>query len=69
MRKLTFLGKTGGSGENGCPSAYRTDDGGCVLQGVTLTDTGEIAQLRQLADGETAMYVPADVIALLLEHQ
>ncbi len=61
MRNLKFLHKTSGSGDQGCPAAYEVE-GGYVIQGVTLTDPGEIAQVRQLADDETAVFVPADVI-------
>jgi hypothetical protein len=99
MRRLNFLHKRNGSGDQGCPAAYALDDGGIVIQGyrtatpgvvrvendvidrlphggagfahaitragaghrlVTgepITDPGEVAQLRQLADDETAVAV------------
>jgi hypothetical protein len=60
MRKLMFLWKDGNSGGGGCPALYETD-GGYVVQGVKLDDETR-AQLRQLADNETAVFVPANVL-------
>ncbi|EAR20228.1 lipid A biosynthesis lauroyl acyltransferase [Nitrococcus mobilis Nb-231] len=59
-RTLTFLWKDINSGAAGCPALYRTN-GGYVVQGVQLTED-ERAQLRQLADGEDAVFVPANVL-------
>lgn len=60
MRNLTFLWKTVASGGGGCPALYETE-GGYVVQGIKLTDE-ERAQLRQLADNEDGVFVPADVL-------
>lgn len=60
MRDLEFLWKDGNSGGGGCPALYRTE-GGYVVQGIKLTDA-ERAQLRQLADGEDGVFVPANVL-------
>ncbi|WP_033338940.1 hypothetical protein [Catenuloplanes japonicus] len=60
MRNLTFLWKDAGSGMNGCPALYETE-GGYVVQGIQLTDD-ERAQLRNLADNEDAIFVPANVL-------
>lgn len=60
MPNLEFLWKDDGSGGGGCPALYRTE-GGYVVQGVKLTD-GERAQLRQLADNEDGVFVPANVL-------
>lgn len=60
VKTLTFLWKDINSGAAGCPALYRTN-GGYVVQGVQLTE-GERAQLRQLADGEDAVFVPANVL-------
>lgn len=65
MRKLAFLWKDGASGGDGCPALYTTD-GGYVVQGIKLTDT-ERAQLRQLADNEDGVFVPANVLDRLRE--
>jgi hypothetical protein len=60
VRHLTFLWKDTESIGGSCPALYRTD-GGYVVQGVKLTDR-ERVQLRQLADGEDAVFVPANVL-------
>lgn len=58
--KLNYLWKDNGSGGGGCPALYRVD-GGYVVQGVQLDDEAR-AQLRQLADDEDAVFVPANVL-------
>lgn len=60
MRKLDFMWKDAGSNVQGCPALYRTS-GGYVVQGIKLTDE-ERAQLRQLADDEDGVFVPANVL-------
>jgi hypothetical protein len=60
MRTLTYLWKDPGSGTGGCPALYATE-GGYVVQGLRITD-GERAQLRDLALGEDAVFVPAAVL-------
>jgi hypothetical protein len=60
MRKLKFLWKDTGSGGGGCPALYETE-GGYVVQGLAL-DAESRAQLQQLADGEIAVFVPANVL-------
>lgn len=60
--KITFVRKWEGSNSNGCPALYKTDDGHYVVQGWQLDDETR-AQLRDLAADETAVIVPADVIA------
>jgi hypothetical protein len=65
MRDLKFLWKDDGSGGGGCPALYRTE-GGYVVQGVKIDDRSR-AQLRQLADDEDAVYVPANVLDRLRE--
>ncbi len=65
MPNLVFLWKDDGSGGGGCPALYRTE-GGYVVQGVRLDDRAR-AQLRQLADNEDAVYVPANVLDRLRE--
>ncbi|MGH3646808.1 MAG: lipid A biosynthesis lauroyl acyltransferase [Micromonosporaceae bacterium] len=58
--RLEWLWKDGESGKNGCPALYRAE-GGYVVQGRVL-DAEARAQLRQLADDEDAVYVPANVL-------
>ena len=60
MRNLNFLWKDDASGGGGCPALYATE-GGYVVQGIKLTDE-ERAQLRQLADHEDGVFVPANVL-------
>lgn len=65
MRTLKFLWKDLASGNGDCPALYEAD-GGYVVQGVKLTDT-ERAQLRDIADSEDAVFVPANVLDRLRE--
>jgi hypothetical protein len=60
MRNLTFLWKDRDSGGGGCPALYATE-GGYVVQGIKLTDE-ERSHLRQLADDEDGVFVPANVL-------
>ena len=57
---ITFLWKDAESGGGGCPALYATE-GGYVVQGVRIDDATR-AQLRQLADSEDAVFVPANVL-------
>ncbi len=65
MRDLTFLWKDANSGGGGCPALYATH-GGYVVQGIKLDDETRAA-LRQLADGEDGVFVPANVLDRLRE--
>lgn len=62
--RLTYLGKTADSGKNGCPALYATDRGTYVVQGKALTDPAALADLRNVADDELVVEVPADVLSL-----
>lgn len=55
-----FMWKDLGSGGGGCPALYRVD-GGYIVQGKNLDDATR-AKLRQLADDETGVFVPANVL-------
>jgi hypothetical protein len=57
---IEFLWKDNNSGGGGCPALYKTA-GGYVVQGVKL-DAATRAQLRQLADDEDGVFVPANVL-------
>lgn len=65
MRNLEYLWKDSGSSVTGCPALYRTE-GGYVVQGIKLS-AAERAQLRQLADDEDGVFVPANVLDRLRE--
>lgn len=58
--EIEFLWKDKDSGGGGCPAIYNAP-GGYVVQG-KLLDAETRAQLRQLADDEDAIYVPANVL-------
>lgn len=60
MLNLTFLWKDNTSGGGGCPTLYAVD-GGYVVQG-KMIDPATRATLRQLADDEDAVFVPANVL-------
>lgn len=60
MREIKFLWKDAESIGGSCPALYEAR-GGYVVQGVKLTDD-ERAQLRDLADNEDGVFVPANVL-------
>lgn len=60
--KVEFIRKWEGSTTGNCPAIYKADNGNYVIQGWLIDDETR-AQLRDLADNETAIEVPADVIA------
>lgn len=60
--KIEFIRKTDASVNGNCPAIYRADNGNYVIQGWLVNDDVR-AQLRDLADNEHAIEIPADVIA------
>ncbi len=60
--QIDFIRKTAESVNGNCPAIYRREDGRYVIQGWKIP-ADERAQLRDLADTEDAVVVPADVIA------
>lgn len=60
--KLEFIRKTKRSGDTNCPAIYRTDRHSYVVQGWPVTDPQALSMVRDLADGELLVEVPADVI-------
>lgn len=58
--QITFMWKDASSGGGGCPALYKAP-GGYVVQGKIL-DSATRVQLRQLADDEDAVFVPANVL-------
>jgi len=63
--RLRYLGKTGGSEDGDCPALYATDRGTFVVQGKKITDRQILAEVRNLADDEDVVEVPADVLHLV----
>lgn len=66
--KIEFIRKTKESTTGNCPAIYKAANGNYVIQGWTIDDDTR-AQLRDLADNETAIEVPADVIAGIVAAQ
>jgi hypothetical protein len=60
--RLEFIRKWRDSGTGNCPALYRAENGNYVVQGWRL-DQATQAGLRDLGENETAVEVPADVIA------
>lgn len=58
--KIRFMWKDRESNVGNCPAMYQAP-GGYVIQG-KLLDAETRAQLRDLGDGEDAVFVPANVI-------
>lgn len=60
---MNFLWKDEASGGGGCPALYdvRKVQGGYIVQGKAL-DNETKSGLRQLADDEDAVFVPANVL-------
>lgn len=63
--EIRFMWKDTSSAGGHCPAIYEAP-GGYVVQGVLL-DAETRAQLRDLADTEGAVYVPANVLDRLRE--
>jgi hypothetical protein len=61
--QIEFERKTNTSAVENCPARYRVigEEGGYVIQGKKVDDLTR-AQLRQVADDEDAVWIPADLI-------
>lgn len=66
--QLEFIRKWSESGTGNCPSLYRAENGNYVVQGWQL-DEATRANLRDLGENETAVEVPADVIAGIVARE
>ena len=58
--ELTYMWKDENSHTGSCPALYSVE-GGYVVQGVKLDDEAR-AQMRDLADNEDGVFVPANVL-------
>lgn len=58
--RLEFLGTDSRDGD--CPTLYRTDRGTIVVQGYRVTDPEALADLRDLADNETVVEIPEQLL-------
>lgn len=60
-RRLRMLGTT--SEEGKCPTLYEDlDTGDIIVQGYTVTDLDDVAQLENVLDGESFVVVPRDLL-------
>jgi hypothetical protein len=60
-RRLRFVGTN--SGNDGCPTVYDDlDSGEVVIQGEAVTDPADIAQLRNVKEGEASVAVPRELL-------
>ncbi|MET7949410.1 hypothetical protein [Micromonospora sp. NPDC005324] len=66
--QLEFIRKWSESGTGNCPALYRAENGNYVVQGWQL-DEATRANLRDLGENETAIEVPADVIAGIVARE
>lgn len=59
--RLRMLGTTSDDGK--CPTLYEDlDTGEIVVQGYTVTDPEDLAQLQNVLDGESFVRVPRDLL-------
>ncbi|MEV7501530.1 hypothetical protein ACOZGD_11040 [Streptomyces murinus] len=59
--QLRFIGTT--SEDGNCPTLYEDlDTGDIVVQGYTVTDPSDIAQLRDVLDSESFVRIPRELL-------
>ena len=58
--RLAFLGTDSEGGK--CPTLYRTDWGTIVVQGYKVTDAEALGDVRDLAENETLVEVPRELL-------
>lgn len=59
--RLRMLGTTSDDGK--CPTLYEDlDSGEIVVQGYTVTDPEDLAQLQNILDGESFVRVPRELL-------
>jgi hypothetical protein len=66
--RLIHLGTPDGTGKDGCPSLYSTDDGRYIVQGYKLTSAQARAQLVNFPDGEDAVIITQALADLIVAH-
>lgn len=66
--KLTFIRKDSGSQQGCCPALYMTDRDTFVVQGKIITDPEALAGVRDLAEDETLVEVPANVLSEIAQR-
>lgn len=58
--RLTFLGTDSENGK--CPTLYKTDRDTIVVQGYRVTDTEALGDVRDLAENETLVEIPNELL-------
>lgn len=58
--RLKFLGTDSEGGK--CPTLYRTDRGTIVVQGYKVTDSEALGDIRDLAENETLVEIPHELL-------
>ncbi|MFF2385165.1 hypothetical protein [Streptomyces sp. NPDC058108] len=59
--RLRFIGTTSENGN--CPTLYEdTDTGDIVVQGYTVTDPEDVAQLRDVLPSESFVRIPRELL-------
>ena len=59
--RLRMLGTTSDDGK--CPTLYEDlDSGEIVVQGYTVTDPEDLAQLQNILDGESFVRIPRELL-------
>lgn len=60
-RRLKMLGTT--SEEGKCPTLYEDlDTGEILVQGIAVTEPGDVSQLKDVADNEAFVIVPRELL-------
>lgn len=60
-RRLKMLGTTSDDGK--CPTLYEDlNTGDIIVQGYTVTDPEDVAQLSDILDGESFVVVPRELL-------
>jgi hypothetical protein len=65
---LTFVAKDPDSQPQGSPTLYRTDRQSWVVQGLAVTDPGELAQM-DIPPGEVACEIPDRLVPFFLQQE
>lgn len=58
--RLTFLGTDSEDGH--CPTLYKTDHGTIVVQGYKVNDPEAMGDVRDLAENETLVEIPRELL-------
>lgn len=65
--RLTFLGTDSEDGH--CPTLYKTDRGTIVVQGYKINDPEAMRDVRDLAENETLVEIPRELLRFADEDE